>query len=59
MEKEEDEYELDYIIEKLLANKSKYVLKPSRISFNVERSFTIFSNVLTKEDNLMLFKNAQ
>lgn len=40
---------MDYIIEKLLIQKDKYILKASRISYNLDRAIIIFSNVLSKE----------
>lgn len=35
IDKEADEVELDYIIEKVMANRDKIILKPSRIPFTL------------------------
>jgi Ca2+-binding EF-hand superfamily protein len=59
MEKEEDEYELDFIIEKLVIKRDKYTLKNSRIPFTLERAVATFVSILTTQEVAMIYKKAQ
>lgn len=56
MERDSEDYRFDYIIEKLMLNPQKFVLKSSKVAFNLDRARIIFNSVLNSEETEMLFR---
>ena len=49
MDKDEEDYRFDYIVEKLMLNSQKYVLKSSKNIFSIDRARIIFNSILNSE----------
>lgn len=58
MDKDETDYQLEYIIEKLLNHPDKYVLKNSKLAFTPQRAHTIFEALLSSEQSDLLLSQA-
>lgn len=50
IEKDDCDYLLDYIFEKLEKSIDKYILKSSKISFTLDRCCIILEGILTKSE---------
>ena len=59
MQKDEEDFRFDYIIEKLMNNATKYVLKNSKLAFNVQRAIIIFESLLTSDQTELLVNEAK
>ena len=59
MQKDEEDFRFDYIIEKLMNNPTKYVLKNSKLAFNVQRAIIIFESLLTSDQTELLVNEAK
>lgn len=49
MERDSEDYRFDFIIEKLTLNPQKFVLKPSKVGFSIDRARIIFGSLLSTD----------
>ena len=59
MQKDEEDFRFDYIIEKLMNNPTAFVLKSSKLAFTMQRAVIIFESLLTSDQTELLISEAQ
>jgi hypothetical protein len=59
MQMDDEDFRFDYIIEKLMNNANKFVLKASKLAFTSQRATIIFENLLTLDQIELLLNEAK
>jgi hypothetical protein len=59
MQRDDEDFRFDYVIEKLMNNPGKFVLKSSKLAFTSQRAAIIFESLLTVDQVELLLSEAK